>query len=429
MSLPNSTTRCSDDVRLLAELSHEVRTPLTALLGYVELLLDPPWSEATSAEKSREMLRIVQASGQHVLELVSSVLQWACLDAGGNNHFQPVSPQTLCEEAVAWLMPRIDSSDVRMRCVVHPDAPATVISDPARLRQILLNLLGNALKFTIRGEVTVALSGLTRHGAPWLRIEVCDTGVGMSSAQLARLFKPFAPGDHSASGAGLGLAISQRLCTSLGGFLTAHSEVHEGSTFRLDLPVGAVERKELPATNMTSLAHHGELVLQGQRILLADDSPDTRRLVSLLLRQAGATVTEALHGLEACDLALCGSQPFDLVLLDLHMPICDGLTAARRMRAAGYLAPIVALTAASHPEDCHACLAAGCDGYATKPIDRRTLIQTALRWTKAVTPVEGSSTVTTATTITGNRAHLAQGGAREPAIPTLWDSNCLTDTT
>ncbi len=429
MSLPNPATTSSEDVRLLAELSHEIRTPLTALLGYVELLLDPPWSEAASPDKTREMLRIVQDSGQHVLELVSNVLQWACFDAGGGGKLQPVSPAALCEEALAWLAPRVDSSDIALRCVVDPDAPPTILSDPARLRQILLNLLGNALKFTIRGEVKVAISSLTRHGMPWLRIEVCDTGVGMSKAQLSRLFTSFSPGDNSASGTGLGLAISQRLCASLGGFLTAESNPDQGSTFRVELPVGMVGRKGASITGPGSSGFTADRVLQGRRILVADDSPDTRRLVSLLLRQAGATVTEALHGLEACELALARDSTYDLVLLDMHMPICDGLTAARRLRAAGYRAPLVALTASTHPEDRHACLAAGCDGYATKPIDRRTLLETVQRWTSIAKRSTEVSTVATPTIANLSFAHLAPSGASEPAIPTLWDSNRLTDTT
>lgn len=401
MSLPIhiDSAPCAEDVRLLAELSHEIRTPLTALLGYVELMLDPPWPEATSAEKTREMLRIVQQSGLHVLDLVSSVLEWARLDAGGPPQLSPVSPAALCQEALAWLSPRVATTEIALRCLVQPSTPDVVLCDPGRLRQILLNVLGNALKFTVRGEVRLELSGFERDGSSWLSIEVHDTGIGMSDSQLANLFKSFSPGAHSASGAGLGLAISHRMCAALGGRLSAQRSQQNGSAFRIELPCGqsAVEDCRSAPLAMPLKETSSIRPLDGCHILLADDSSDTRRLISLVLRQAGASVTEALHGLDVCNIALAAELTFDLILLDIHMPICDGLTATRRLRAAGYLAPIVALTAAAHPEDSRLCLAAGCNGYATKPIERRTLIDTVYRWAVETPSAATHELVATAT--------------------------------
>lgn len=399
MSAPTVTSSGSDDSRLLAELSHEIRTPLTALLGYVELLLDPPAADPLP-QRAQDKLRIVQDNGLHILNLIENVLDWACVDAQSTPRRQVVSPKQLAEETVRWLSPRVDSSDIAVRCIVHNSTPAAVITDQSRLRQILLNLLGNALKFTRHGEVRLELRGLRSADSAALQIDVSDTGIGMTPQQLERLFIPFAPGDTARfDGCGLGLAISQRLCQSLGGRLSVSSLEAEGSTFRIELPVDVVDDNawsSLGAGSEPRLSRT-DRPLRGCRILLADDSPDTRRLISLLLRQAGAEVAEVTNGREATAMALTSWQhswidasqskrPFDLILLDLHMPLCDGLTATRELREAGYPAPIIALTGADRPHDKAACLEAGCNGYAAKPLDRRRLIETICQWCSASLP-------------------------------------------
>lgn len=378
MSLPKLPAPSAES-RLLGELSHEIRTPLTALLGYVELLLDPPWSAEESPHKMREALLTVQRSGQHVLDLVGGVLDWACADSARAPQLMPVSPQTVCQEVLAALASNAERSAVRLRFVNHASAPIWMQSDASRLRQILFNLLGNALKFTPRGEVHVELEGTDREGQRWLQIHVIDTGVGMSPRQLERLFQPFSPGESSASGAGLGLAISHRLCTAMGGRLTVTSVLGHGSDFCVELPVGEPALDSEPSCPVSALL---EQPLSGLRVLLAEDSADTRRILSLFLRQAGATVVEATDGAEACALGLAGDRDFDVVLLDLQMPSCDGLTATQRLRAAGANVPIVALTGTTRLEELQACLAAGCNGCAAKPIERRVLIETVLRFAR-----------------------------------------------
>lgn len=378
MSLPNLPAPSAES-RLLGELSHEIRTPLTALLGYVELLLDPPWSAEESPHKTREALLTVQRSGQHVLDLVSGVLDWACADSAAAPKLMPVSPQTLCQEVLAALASSAEKRGVRLRFVNHASAPVWIQSDASRLRQILFNLLGNALKFTPRGEIRVELEGTDRERPPWLQIHVIDTGVGMSPRQLERLFQPFSPGESSASGAGLGLAISHRLCKAMGGRLTATSALGRGSNFCVELPAVETALDSEPSCFVPALR---EQSLSGLRVLLAEDSADTRRILSLFLRQAGAIVVEATDGAEACDLVLAGDRDFNVVLLDLQMPNCDGLTATQRLRAAGASVPIVALTGTTRLEDLQACLAAGCNGCATKPIERSVLIETVLRFAR-----------------------------------------------
>jgi CheY-like chemotaxis protein len=261
----------------------------------------------------------------------------------------------------------------------------------------LINLVGNAIKFTGKGEVRVVagMSASSRTSAPILQIDVVDTGIGMTPGQMDKLFRPFSQADASTTrrfgGTGLGLTVSKRLAEMLGGDVAVvHSEPGHGTTVRVTIatgPLAGVRMLDDPETVARDSADavQSEPAKLDVRILLAEDGPDNQRLISFLLRKAGADVTVAEDGQQAVDLAIGAMlgrregdppQPFDVILMDMQMPVMDGYQATRVLRQKGYTGPIIALTAHAMVGDRERCLDAGCDDYATKPIDRKTLIET-----------------------------------------------------
>lgn len=365
-----------DNARLLAELSHEIRTPLTAMLGYADYLLDSATADVLSNDRLGA-LQIIQSNGRHLLELVNSILDWARLDAGGRIMQSRIDPVALAGDVVKLLRPR--TSEVSLRLIADESAPRVLVSDPLRVRQILLNLLGNALKFTTCGEVSLLVEGRSSQQGASVRFEVRDTGLGMTEEQRSRLFAPFAQGDQQIAerfgGTGLGLAISRRLCELLGGELTVESTPGVGSVFRLDLPlqVAAMEVGTAPDVVPATANSLGQS-LQNRRILLAEDSRDTRRLMALILRQAGAEVQEVDNGRDAYALALNAALPFDVVLMDVEMPVWSGLAAAQQLRRDEYPGLLIAISASEDNDHRLKCLQSGFDDYVAKPIERAALL-------------------------------------------------------
>ena len=369
----------------LAHTSHEIRTPMTALVGYTELLGDPDLSPAERAEG----LATVRRNGEHLMTIVNDILDLSKIESGRMTiERMACSPFALVAEVTAVLRPRAAHDGLDVEVGYRSPLPETIETDPTRLRQILLNLVGNAIKFTPRGSVRLEVGPVedTR-----LRFEVIDTGIGLDAEQQARLFTAFSQADASTTrrfgGTGLGLAISKRLAGMLGGDLRVRSLPGEGSTFTLTIDVGSLAGVRLldrppdvpAAAERREPSAHAPQALRG-RILLAEDGLDARRLLARHLRAAGAEVETAENGLVACELALRAAEagaPYDLILMDMQMPELDGYAAAARLRAAGYRGPIVALTAHAMEDERARCLGAGCDGFATKPILRRTLIEVA----------------------------------------------------
>ncbi len=267
--------------------------------------------------------------------------------------------------------------------------PETIESDPTRLRQILINLVGNALKFTESGGVQIRVRFLSdESGDGQLQLAVADTGVGMTEEQLGRLFRPFTQADASTTrrfgGTGLGLTITKRLAEMLGGAIKAESETSKGSIFTVTIATGAVRGTRMiePSSRCeTTLEKLPAPTNQGPtlacRILLAEDGIDNQRLISFILRKAGADVAVVENGQAAMERAFEASKagrPFDVILMDIQMPVMDGYTATSRLRAEGYRGVIIGLTAHTMTGDREKCLAAGCDDYTTKPIDRPKLV-------------------------------------------------------
>jgi CheY-like chemotaxis protein len=284
--------------------------------------------------------------------------------------------------------------------------PQTINIDPTRLRQILVNLVGNAIKFTETGEVTISAQLIDRDTAqPKLQCAVIDTGMGMSPQHFERLFQPFQQADASTTrtfgGTGLGLVISKRLAALLGGDITASSTLGKGSVFTLTIATGPLDGGALleqPTEAITQIAPKPKPAAAAQtrldcRILLAEDGPDNQQLIAFVLRKAGAEVQIAQNGQEAMEKALATfpnwgrryddpKQPFDVILMDIQMPVMDGYEATRRLRQQGYTGTIIALTAHAMKDDMQKCLDAGCDAYLTKPIVREQFLQTIASYLK-----------------------------------------------
>ena len=357
----------------LARMSHEIRTPITALKGFAELLAEPGLADALRLRYAA----IMQRNSAHLGVLVDDILDLTRIEAGtlevGRAAF-PLAP--LLADLEQQLAERAREKGLGFALRLEGPLPATIEADATRLRQVLQNLADNAIKFTERGSVVVAA---VMAPGDVLVVTVSDTGLGMDTAHLTRLFQPFEQGDASMTrrfgGAGLGLAISRALVQAMGGELAVRSTPRAGSTFRLTLPVGVPAAPGPAATSERAPARAG---LVG-RVLLAEDGPDNQLLFRALLEAAGLEVTLVADGRAALEAALAAQhtlEPYDVVLMDMQMPVLDGYAATRALREAGYDGPILALTAHAMAGEHERCLAAGCDGYMSKPIDRQALLET-----------------------------------------------------
>ncbi len=374
----------------LANMSHEIRTPMTAILGYTDLLLD----QDTTGEQRSDYVETIQRNGRVLLELVSDILDLSKIEAGKLGvEVMQCSPSELVDE-VSTLM-RVRAEEKGLTLLVHSATPLpeTIKTDPTRLRQILVNLIGNAIKFTAAGEVRITSRLDTPPDAPpRLKFAVSDTGIGMADHEMARLFRPFTQADVSTTrrfaGTGLGLAICKRLAAMLGGDISIESQLGKGSTFTVSVdpgPLDGVPLRELqrrePGKPRREPASHREDELSG-RVLFAEDIADNQRLTCLILERAGLDVDLVENGLLACrkiEEAAAVGKPYDLILMDMQMPEMDGYEATRRIRKQGYRGPIIALTAHVMVGDREACLLAGCTDYTAKPIDVPTLLDTISR--------------------------------------------------
>ncbi|MBX3357855.1 MAG: response regulator [Phycisphaeraceae bacterium] len=368
--------------QFLANMSHEIRTPMTALLGYADLLCDPA---STQAER-REYAGAMKRGGDHLMAIINDILDLSKVEAGAMSIERiDCSVADVAGDVAAMVRDAAADKGLALELAFETPVPAMVRTDPTRLRQILLNLVGNAIKFTSRGGVRLGVRYEAESArGPRVRFTVSDTGIGMREDQVEKLFRPFAQADTSTTrrygGTGLGLAISQRLAWALDGDIEVASEPGKGSEFTLTVGTGGVADGPMvtaPGARSDAAGKPGAVRVEAS-VLLADDGADNRRLISHVLKRAGARVTVVEDGRQAVEAALAGA--FDVVLLDMQMPVLDGYHAARELRAAGYTRPVVAITAHVLADERDRCLGAGCDDYLTKPIDRRRLLETCRRW-------------------------------------------------
>ncbi len=396
----------------LANMSHEIRTPMTAILGYTDILIEQSWGR-----DAQEPLAVVKRNGEYLLQIINDILDLSKIESG-KLEVERIrsSPTQLIAEVRSLMRVRIEAKNLTMKIQYATELPETIQTDPTRARQILINLMGNAIKFTEKGEVRLAISFVRsaageildllrshrdwwnenavvpaiREGDPYLRFDIIDTGIGIAPEMLHRLFEPFTQADNSMSrrygGTGLGLTISRRLAQRLGGTILVQSALGKGSTFSLIIPTGPLDGVRMnsspddqvitgcaptPATSPTDQLDC--------RILLAEDRPDNQRLISLVLRKAGAEVDIAENGRVAVEMVRSAGKEgksYDIVLMDMQMPVLDGYGAVGQLRNMGYDKPVIALTAHAMSGDRDQCLAVGCTDYATKPIDRALLLKT-----------------------------------------------------
>ncbi|MFM2415876.1 MAG: hypothetical protein RL385_599 [Pseudomonadota bacterium] len=359
----------------LANMSHEIRTPLNGVLG---ISSNARRTYAADAELSQAFGRIFDA-GSHLLSLIDEILDFSRMEAGKLRIVpERVDLRGLLQDAVQISKVQAQARELDLQVILEPELPRYISVDPLRLKQIIVNILSNAVKFTPRGRVVIRCSAQ----ASVLVVRVSDTGIGMSEEQLLRLYRPFEQADGSTTrrygGSGLGLAITKRLVEHMGGSIVATSRLGEGTTFEVQLPVQEVAAAEV-SRQMPQLSGPIDK-LQGLRILAVEDNAINQVVLREMLRSEGAEVELACDGAEAlAKAAEIGADYFDLVLMDIQMPDMDGYEATRRLHALSPLLPVVGQTAHALPEDREHCLAAGMVDHLAKPIDLRRLVSVVLR--------------------------------------------------
>jgi signal transduction histidine kinase/DNA-binding response OmpR family regulator len=367
----------------LANMSHEIRTPLNGILGFAEILRKS--DHGLSETERDDYLNTICSSGQHLLTIINDILDLSKIEAGMLAiERAECAPHQIIAEVISVLRVRAHEKGLTLEYRCAGAIPEKIVTDIVRLRQLLMNLIGNAIKFTEVGGVKVTVR--LEHGAlSQLAIDVSDTGIGIPAEKLSTIFDPFVQADTSVTrrygGTGLGLAISKRLARALGGEILVRSAVGRGSVFTAKIATGPLDGVRLiestaAPTNSGDVTRPSEkpVEINGVRVLLAEDGETNRKLIGLILRRAGGTVTAVENGQMAVEMA--SQKPFDLIVMDMQMPVMDGYTATSALRSRGFDRPIIALTAHAMKGDKEKCLAAGCTAYLTKPIDGPKLLRT-----------------------------------------------------
>jgi PAS domain S-box-containing protein len=370
----------------LARMSHEIRTPMNAILGFTDVLRRGLGGDA---EERQEYLNTIYSSGQHLLNLINDILDLSKVEAGKLEvELVRSSLVQIVHEVVAVLRVRAQEKRLTLESVVASPLPESIMTDAVRLRQILMNLVGNAIKFTEHGGVKIVTRFVPSESEPQIVIQVIDTGIGIARESLPKIFDPFTQADTSITrrfgGTGLGLTICRRFAEALGGHLSVESEPGVGSVFTLKLDPGPLDGVRLLEANAAGRparsaaeSSSAELRLPHARLLVVDDGNENRKLLTLLLSRAGATVEAATDGQIAVDMVAAAGEPgFDIILMDVEMPVMDGYTAVQTLRARGVTTPIFALTAHAMKGDEDKCRRAGFSGYLSKPIDIDLLLRT-----------------------------------------------------
>ncbi len=374
----------------LANMSHEIRTPMNAILGFTDWLQR---GMVKSPEEQQEYLATIHSSGSHLLRLINDILDLSKIEAG-KLEIDPIeaNPFEIVNDVASILSVRALDKGIDLITEYENELPVSVLIDDVRLRQVLTNLAGNAIKFTSEGQVKISTRYIEKPiGEDEIQIRVTDTGIGMTPEQVAKIFDPFVQADNSVTrkygGTGLGLSISKRIVEALGGEIEASSEPGVGTVLSFKVKVGdckQTEKVSAEADSKRRLEHRIKAKetnitnLYGGTVLIVDDGDANRKLINLVLAKAGCVITEAPNGKVGSDLAL--EYNFDLILMDMQMPVMDGYQATRRLRENGYKGPIMALTANAMSGDRALCEDAGCTDFLAKPVDIDLLLKTVAKY-------------------------------------------------
>ncbi len=380
--------------QFLANMSHEIRTPMTAILGFSDILQEPDLSR----DDQFKYLQTIERNGKHLLAIINDILDISKIEAQQMQVENiPTNLLEILHDVQSLMQVKATEKSLKLNFNIQAPFPQTIHTDPIRVRQVLVNLISNAIKFTEKGHITVTaqLTVPTNLKKSLISFDVRDTGIGMSPRQVDHIFKPFTQADETTTrrfgGTGLGLTISQKLANILGGDLTVSSEEGYGSCFTFTIASDQISTKDM----ITSSGSMGKILLnaeapseqphpkamasnrqlQGIRVLLAEDGIDNQKLIGLLLKREGVELTIVDNGQLAVQAIHESKYSFDLVLMDMQMPVMDGYAATRQLRREDYNRPIVALTANAMNKDRDACLKAGCDDFMTKPVNKSALIK------------------------------------------------------
>jgi len=360
----------------LANMSHEIRTPMNAILGFTDLLRR---GFTDDAQENRRYLETIHSSGNHLLNLINDILDLSKVESG-RFEFESVEcdPYATTNEVIQVLKVKAQEKGIALDYKLKGPVPKALETDPSRLRQIVTNLVGNAIKFTDQGGVKVDIGVLEKQGELVLQLAVTDTGIGMSRQAQNRIFEDFVQADNSITrkfgGTGLGLSISRKFARALGGDITVDSEPGKGSRFEVTLPGGSAtgvewvsEEEAMTAARVSDSSKQVAWAFPKARVLVVDDGPENRELVKLVLQDLGLQVDEAGNGQIGVEMATANF--YDVILMDVQMPVMDGFAATQALRAEGFDRPIIALTANAMKGFEKDCLAAGYSGYFSKPIE------------------------------------------------------------
>jgi PAS domain S-box-containing protein len=370
--------------QFLANMSHEIRTPMNSVLGFSDMLADEDLTE-----RQQGHVDIIRGAAKSLLVLINDILDFSKIESGQLDvEKTDCSLGSLLNALESMMSPAAREKSLDFQIMTDPDLPAKIQSDPYRIRQCLVNLVNNAIKFSDHGHVYLKVSLQGDHGNHMIRFDVEDTGIGIPEDRQQAIFESFTQADGSTTrqfgGTGLGLAITRQLADLLGGQLTLTSAPGQGSVFSLSIPAGAditgqpVLDRSRSAEQPDEDGQKAERTGFCGRVLVAEDVEGNQLLMTLMLSKLGLEVVIAEDGHQAVQKA--SSQPFDLILMDMQMPVMNGHEATRMLKAKGYRAPIVALTASVMKSDQQACLEAGCDDFLVKPIDHRELIRTLAKY-------------------------------------------------
>jgi CheY-like chemotaxis protein/anti-sigma regulatory factor (Ser/Thr protein kinase) len=356
-------------------MSHEIRTPMNGIIGFSDLLA----GELKGEQKVR--IDIIKDCAGSLLNIINDILDFSTIEAGRlGTEIVDCSLRQQLDSVEQLTRPKAEKKAIDFKIITEETLPTAIRTDPTRLRQCLINLTDNAVKFTKQGHVHVTVSQQQMNGKPLIRFDVEDTGIGIPPEKQKMIFEPFTQSDGSTSrefgGTGLGLAITRQLTELLGGDISITSEPGKGSVFTLLLPAGLCQTDQIPADTPDSneCPTQPETPCQDHEpacILVAEDDRNNQKLVALMLDHLRYKRVIVNDGEEAIQAAL--QQQFDLILMDIQMPVMNGYEATRQLRAKGITVPIVALTARAMASDREKCIAAGCSDYLSKPIDINSL--------------------------------------------------------